>query len=198
MMQEYFCRDLKGLAYEDGSARTTANDGMAGVVGLELRNVGANYPFEKSHRYPGTQPNSGHRDYSRLSCGVGRHSSGLVPALEPTGQRPDIPFPADRRCRSNWHLYDWPMNNVQQAIRDAAEKGGYRYRWWKVNDLEHGEGYNGLQLRALSEHLHDPSFWKALATARKWEDSNAWRFHWHRFIDHLADGKDAESFFAAL
>jgi hypothetical protein len=58
------------------------------------------------------------------------------------------------------------MNNVQQAIRDAAEKGGYRYRWWKVNDLEHSEGYNGLQLRALSEHLHDPDFWKALATAR--------------------------------
>ncbi len=91
-----------------------------------------------------------------------------------------------------------PMNNVQQAIRDAAEKGGYRYRWWKVNDLEHNEGYNGLQLRALTEHLHDPDFWKALATARKWEDANAWRFHWHRFIDHLADGKDCESFFADL
>ena len=42
------------------------------------------------------------------------------------------------------------MNNVQQAIRDAAEKGRYRYRWWKVNDLEHSEGYNGLQLRALT------------------------------------------------
>jgi hypothetical protein len=89
-------------------------------------------------------------------------------------------------------------NNLQQAIRDAAENGGYRYRWWKVNDLEHNEGYNGLQLRALSEHLHDPDFWKALATARKWEDVNAWRFHWHRFIDQLADGKDAESFFAEL
>jgi hypothetical protein len=90
------------------------------------------------------------------------------------------------------------MSNVQQAIRDAAEKGGYQYRWWKVDDLEHNEGYNGLQLRALSEHLQAPDFWKALATARKWEDINAWRFHWHRFIDHLADGKDAESFFASL
>ena len=47
------------------------------------------------------------------------------------------------------------MNNVQQAIRDAAEKGGYRYRWWKANDLEQSEGYNGLQLRALSEQLQD-------------------------------------------
>jgi hypothetical protein len=41
-------------------------------------------------------------------------------------------------------------------------------------------------------------FWKALAGGRKWEDVNAWRFQWHRFIDHLADGKDADSFFAAL
>jgi hypothetical protein len=90
------------------------------------------------------------------------------------------------------------MSNVQQAIRDATERGGYGYRWWKVDDLEHNEGYNGLQLRALSEHLQDPDFWKALSTARKWEDPNAWRFHWHRFIDHLAEGKDAESFFATL
>jgi hypothetical protein len=29
-------------------------------------------------------------------------------------------------------------------------------------------------------------------------DVNAWRFYWHRLIDHLEDGKDAESFFAAL
>ena len=78
------------------------------------------------------------------------------------------------------------MNNVQQAIRDAAEKGGYRYRWWKVNDLERREGYNGLQLRALSEHLHDRNFWEALATARKWEDENAWHFHWHG----LAEGRN--------
>jgi hypothetical protein len=77
------------------------------------------------------------------------------------------------------------MNNVQQAIRDAAEKAS--------TDIGGGKwtiGYNGLQLRALSEHLQDPDFWKALSTARKWEDVNAWRFHWHRFIDHLADGKE--------
>ena len=85
------------------------------------------------------------------------------------------------------------MSNVHQAIRAAVEKGGYRYRWWKVNDLESNEGYNGFQLRALSEHFQDPDFWKALATARRWEDVNAWRFHWHRFIDHLADGGDVES-----
>src|SRR5262249_8327294 len=36
----------------------------------DLRNVMARYPFERSHRFPGMQPNSGHRDYSRSSCGV--------------------------------------------------------------------------------------------------------------------------------
>jgi Bacterial extracellular solute-binding proteins, family 5 Middle len=45
------------------SSRET--DCVAGHVGLELRNVAANYPFERPHRFPGTKPNSGHRDYSR-------------------------------------------------------------------------------------------------------------------------------------
>jgi hypothetical protein len=45
-------------------------DCLAGHVRLELRNVGANYPFERPHRFPRIQPNSGPRDYSRLSCSV--------------------------------------------------------------------------------------------------------------------------------
>ena len=45
-------------------------DCVAGVVGLELGNVVAKYPFERPHKFSGIQPNSGHRDYSRLSCGV--------------------------------------------------------------------------------------------------------------------------------
>ena len=45
-------------------------DCVAGLGGLELRNVDANYLFERSHRFAGIQPNSGYRDCSRLSCGV--------------------------------------------------------------------------------------------------------------------------------
>ena len=37
----------------------------------DLRNVVANYPFEKSRRFAGIQPNSGHGDHSRLSCSAG-------------------------------------------------------------------------------------------------------------------------------
>ena len=39
-------------AYERDK-RATETDCVAGVRGRELRNVGANYPFEKSHRFPG-------------------------------------------------------------------------------------------------------------------------------------------------
>jgi hypothetical protein len=34
------------------------------------------YPFERSHGFPGIQPNSGRRDYSRLSCGGGETQLG--------------------------------------------------------------------------------------------------------------------------
>ena len=37
-------------------------DWLAGHVRLELRNVGAKYPFESSHGFPRIQPNSGDRD----------------------------------------------------------------------------------------------------------------------------------------
>src|SRR5262249_28194629 len=46
-------------------------DCLAGHVGLELRNVVANYPFESSRGFPASEPNSGQGDHSRLSCGVG-------------------------------------------------------------------------------------------------------------------------------
>src|SRR5215471_14793921 len=49
-------------------------DWLAGVGGLELRNVVAKYPFERSHRFPVIQPNSGQRDHSRLNCGVGKRN----------------------------------------------------------------------------------------------------------------------------
>jgi hypothetical protein len=76
-----------------------------------------------------------------------------------------------------------------------------------------------------SEIFLDPLFWQALGKARGWDKDklftyeretkwgsgkyvqatrmpnprkNAYKAHWHRFIDHLAAGKDAESFFADL
>jgi len=45
-------------------------DCVAGHVRLELRDVVANYPFESSRGFPRSEPNSGHGDHSRLSCGL--------------------------------------------------------------------------------------------------------------------------------
>jgi hypothetical protein len=44
----------------------------------DLRNVAAKYAFERAHGFPEIQPNSGHRDYSRLSCGAGETQLGLM------------------------------------------------------------------------------------------------------------------------
>src|SRR5205823_311988 len=41
----------------------------------DLGNAVANYPFESSRRFPGSQSNSSHRDHSRLSCDVGGYAA---------------------------------------------------------------------------------------------------------------------------
>jgi hypothetical protein len=43
----------------------------------DLRNVVANYPFESSRGFPGSEPNCGQGDHWRLSCSAGIRSSGL-------------------------------------------------------------------------------------------------------------------------
>lgn len=64
-----------------------------------------------------------------------------------------------------------------------------------------------------SDVFLEPRFWQALGRARGWttdEDgkywkgslaewkAGYWKTHWHRFIDHLAAGLDAESFFETV
>ena len=58
----------------------------------------------------------------------------------------------------------------------------------------------------------DPEFWRCLGKAMVWPKESSelnvvtgstngrenWLYYWHRFIDHLASGKDAESFFKEL
>jgi hypothetical protein len=62
-------------------------DCLAGHVRFELRNVVANYAFEKSRGFAGNQPNSGHGDHSRLSCGVTETTNGCgLPPSAPSYQ----------------------------------------------------------------------------------------------------------------
>lgn len=95
------------------------------------------------------------------------------------------------------------MNYIEQAIKDAVVKGGYRDGLLKSNpgaDIE-GLAETGYFGRNIEEKLLSPAFWQALGKARGWEDdyhTSGWRRKWHDLIDHLASGKDAESFFKDL
>ncbi len=57
---------------------------------LELRNVVSNYPFERSHRFPGFQPDSGHREYSRLGCGVEETQLGRSARISVTSEELEL------------------------------------------------------------------------------------------------------------
>lgn len=90
------------------------------------------------------------------------------------------------------------MTYVEQAIQLSIE-GGYG---------RGNEPYSTMQ----SEMFLDPLFWSCFGRSLGWHrDYNltnrvkifetygpVWRAPWHRFIDHLAEGKDAESFFESL
>jgi len=83
-------------------------DCLAGVVGFELRNVGANYPFEKSLRFLGSSRILATETIRVLSCAVGIRSSGLVPGsrqacrqVRPTTRSRRRPGrPGRHRCRA--------------------------------------------------------------------------------------------------
>ena len=68
----------------------------------DLRNVGTNYAFERSRRFPGILANSSPRDYSLLSWAVGRRSSALVPRSQPGFSRGRSVIEAHRRIIKNF------------------------------------------------------------------------------------------------
>ena len=92
---------------------------------------------------------------------------------------------------------------------------------WVVEDRD--DLFQLEDIYVIQEALLDPAFWQALGKARGWQTScfhldesgryeayrhtakcgvstakSYWELQWHRFIDHLAEGKDAESFFKGL
>src|SRR6516225_7050341 len=64
----------------------------------DLRNVVANYPFESSHGFPGSEPNSGHGDHSRLSCSAGDKQLGAGFCRDPR----TLAIMQRRREGTNW------------------------------------------------------------------------------------------------
>lgn len=107
---------------------------------------------------------------------------------------------------------------MNEAIKLAIEKGGY------LNDLpweaqkapeQNIQIENGImQFGTLSgnhygmpsaEVFLDPLFWKCLGKALGQGDfkndetgQGSWKFNWHRFIDHIAEGKDPELYWKEI
>lgn len=93
---------------------------------------------------------------------------------------------------------------MEEAIKLAIEGG---YDGGDINFLIK------LPYYARSQIWIDPLFWQSLGRALDWGETvntqldlvidpilyeKAWRNSWHRFIDHLIEGKDPESFFKSL
>jgi hypothetical protein len=111
----------KGAPDDCRAAHLRETDCVAGVGGLELRNVVANYPCERSHRFAGIQSNSGFGDYSRLSCGVGDTKLGLGSAgifSEHSARK--LAIMQRRREGTNWPRslslgsFSWPSTRQPQ------------------------------------------------------------------------------------
>jgi hypothetical protein len=116
---------------------------------------------------------------------------------------------------------------IEQALT-IATKGGYHIRGSDGIDTSYEGASNEYSawtrndnhstfMVTVEETFLDPVFWQALGHALGWDhklmtvhamengrptmvtkSQQHWLAHWHRFIDHLAEGKDAASFFASL
>ena len=89
---------------------------------------------------------------------------------------------------------------IQQAIEKAREGG-----WERPAPCE----IEGIEVYHKGDTLLDPLFWQSLGKAMGWKwcpfrhyphtvECVEWIVQWHCFIDHLAEGKTAESFFETL
>lgn len=115
---------------------------------------------------------------------------------------------------------------IKEAVENGYQPEGYSYRQVHHKHMPQGITLKGTSTDfCIPETLLSPLFWQALGKARGWQKFTwtddegqlrseqegkemehvpgwgatlTWRYSWHRFIDHLASGKDAESFFAEL
>jgi len=108
---------------------------------------------------------------------------------------------------------------TEEAIKKAIE-GGFNFDERNSHIVEQKRelwsSYHGDGVCTTSMFL-DPSFWQSIGEALGWKEfvgendfpscgfsggrdsfqfgDAEWKYQWHRFIDHLAEGKTAKSFF---
>ena len=103
---------------------------------------------------------------------------------------------------------------MKEAIEKAygagynPEKFNYTFKW--EEDMSGATEVYQIDPRKCQL---DPLFWQALGKSLGWEKADGvggkyaqhpneryayWKWQWHRFIDHLAEGKDPDEFFKSL
>lgn len=116
------------------------------------------------------------------------------------------------------------MTAIETIIKESVEKGGYSKPLepsYKANNPEEQVMADVLKKIFMRDAVYpkvflDPLFWQALGKARgwgiegrdktvtslpgipQWDVKPFWVGRWHSFIDALASGGDAESFFKEL
>lgn len=110
---------------------------------------------------------------------------------------------------------------MEKAIKKAIENGYEPFKWVTIEEIDEWKFTNALIIdffynnscMSLSPNdiFLDPLFWQALTKSLSLgqgcgfekcpvigQHKSCWLKVWHRFIDHLAEGKDTESFFNNL
>lgn len=102
------------------------------------------------------------------------------------------------------------QKNIEKAIKLSVD-GGYK-------DVAIKDGHIVYYNACCNDDIFlDPEFWKCLGKSLGWKDDKpsqtfttefgeisskvlyrGYLSYWHHFIDHLAEGKDPDSFFAEL
>jgi len=105
-----------------------------------------------------------------------------------------------------------------KEIFEKAVEGGWDKKRAHVSD-----SWTEVGMDSTHKALLDPLFWQGLSKSLEWENKqhphclltlmteydstnldlvgkriHVWQYHWHRFIDHLAQDKDPELFFEGL
>ena len=91
---------------------------------------------------------------------------------------------------------------ITRAIKQAVTQGftcrGERILYDNLYDSFYiNDGDGGFAHLCYDEILLDPEFWRCLGESLGWEEGG-WLYHWHRYIDHIAEGRNTEEFFENL
>lgn len=80
----------------------------------------------------------------------------------------------------------WDKRREESAVRVEVD-----VKWFDKEPTPPITGVMELENRRRRVKYH-------IEKACVWAEMENWEFEWHRFIDHLAEGKDIESFFATI